>query len=94
MTYIKVKKLMEENPDISREEVMKKVKCGNLQAAAWMQRFKAEMEGKKRASASGRYATQAPKKASEIGVKREGPAPVKTEVTRRGRSKTSKAVEK
>jgi len=70
MTYIKVKKLMEENPNISREEVMKKAKCGDLQAAAWMQRYKAEVAGKKRSAFEGRYNGPEPKPSRAPGERK------------------------
>ena len=47
MSYPKVKALLEENPKTTRKEVMAAVGCGTLQAAAWMQRYKAEVECKR-----------------------------------------------
>lgn len=42
MTYAAVKTMMEDDPKVTREEVMQKVGCNSMQAAAWMQRFHAE----------------------------------------------------
>lgn len=39
--------MLEKNPKTTRREVMDALGCGTLQAAAWMQRFKAETEFKK-----------------------------------------------
>lgn len=42
MSYAAVKEMMQANDKVTREEVMEKVGCTSMQAAAWMQRFKAE----------------------------------------------------
>lgn len=63
MTYEDVKSLMEANPKITREEVMEKVSCNSMQAAAWMQRYLAEVHFKKHPNElfEGRYKGGEPK---------------------------------
>lgn len=54
MSYTRFVKLMDEDADMPREKIMKKLKCGEMQVAAYRSRFKAEVEGKKRAAKQSR----------------------------------------
>lgn len=90
MTYTKVKSMMEKDPDTTREQVMKACKCGELQATAWIQRFKAEQQAHKRTAFDGRYKGPTPRKASELGSRGGRRSPINTAVMRSGKGKTAK----
>jgi hypothetical protein len=45
--YETVKNILTDNPKTTKRQIMDMVGCGDLQASAWMQRFKAEQHYKR-----------------------------------------------